>query len=132
MPSKPTSRFVTAKPRKTTNPSSRSQKEECPQTCAADVNQENRKEEHDQQVFTCPEEGCIKSYQRYSALQKHLDCGKHQRALENETLFDQAILGYASRLEQGNNTVPQILGSEYHHPSNGPSLLMGFKVFQWT
>ena len=46
-----------------------------------------------------PEEGCIKCYQRYSNLQQHLDSGKHTRALERETLLDQAVYGYAERLE---------------------------------
>ena len=34
------------------------------------------------QLFFCPEEGCITSYQRFAALQHHLDCGKHERKLE--------------------------------------------------
>lgn len=126
--SKPTSRFVPVKPRRTTNPPSRSEKEDCPQKSPADADQETQKEEQDQQLFTCPEEGCIKSYQRYSALQKHLDCGKHQRALENESLFDRAILGYASRLERGENAVPNILGNQYYHSSNGPFLSMGWAL----
>ena len=37
------------------------------------------------QLFFCPEEGCINSYQRFVALQHHLDCGKHERTLERET-----------------------------------------------
>ena len=42
------------------------------------------------QLFFCPEEGCVKSYQRFAALQHHLDCGKHERKLERETLLDQS------------------------------------------
>ena len=81
------SSFVTVKPRKTDNLPSHSQKQDCPQKCPANANEETHRG-HDQQLFTCPREGSIKSYQIYSALQKHLDCGNHKRALESETLFD--------------------------------------------
>ena len=39
---------------------------------------------------SCPEEGCMKTYQRFSALQHHLDCGRHERALDHETRLDKA------------------------------------------
>lgn len=42
-------------------------------------------------LFSCPEEGCVKTYQRFSSLQYHLDLGKHDRALENETLLDREL-----------------------------------------
>ena len=58
-------------------------------------------------LYACPEEGCTKSYQRFSALQKHLDCGKHVRALESETMPDKAVRGYAARLEGQFASVPQ-------------------------
>ena len=28
--------------------------------------------------FFCPEEGCVRSFQQYSSLEKHMDCGKHR------------------------------------------------------
>ena len=51
-------------------------------------------------LFSCPEEGCVKTYQRFSSLQHHLDLGKHERALENETFLDRAVLAYADRLQE--------------------------------
>ena len=60
------------------------------------------------QLFTCPEEGCIKTFMRHSSLIKHLDCGKHKRALEHETLFDKAMTEYATRLECGATKVPTV------------------------
>ena len=39
-------------------------------------------------IFSCPEESCIKTFQRSSALQAHLDEGRHKHALEKETLLD--------------------------------------------
>ena len=59
------------------------------------------------ELYACPEEGCTKSYQRFSALQRHLDCGKHVRALESETMLDKAVRGYAARLEGQFASVPQ-------------------------
>ena len=53
------------------------------------------------ELFMCPEEGCIKSYQRYTSLERHLDVGKHSYALELETFFDKAAMAYAEKLEQG-------------------------------
>ena len=58
------------------------------------------KECHDK-LFSCPEEGCVKSFQRFSSLQHHLDVGRHSYALENKTLFDKAMMSYATKLEQG-------------------------------
>ena len=37
-------------------------------------------------LFPCPEEGCVKAYSRFANLQTHLDTGKHQMLLEQETL----------------------------------------------
>ena len=81
-----------------------------------------------QKLFLCPEEGCIKSYQRHWSLQKHLECGKHKRALEYETLYDRAMLGYASRLEQGASAVPELRDSELTSSSFSPSLQMGWAL----
>ena len=46
------------------------------------------------ELFSCPEEGCVMTYQRYSSLEQHIQCGKHKRALEQETLLDRAMLKY--------------------------------------
>ena len=51
-------------------------------------------------MFSCPEEGCVMSYQRHSSLEQHLQCGKHKRVLEQETLLDRAMLSYAAELER--------------------------------
>ena len=59
------------------------------------------------ELYACSEEGCTKSYQRFSALQRHLDCGKHVRALESKTMLDKAVRGYAARLEGQFASVPQ-------------------------
>ena len=59
-------------------------------------------------LHLCPEEGCTKVYQRYSGLQHHLDCGRHERALENETMLDKAARGYAMMLEGQFSSIPRV------------------------
>ena len=59
-------------------------------------------------IFSCPEEGCVKTFLRYSSVQRHLDCEKHQRALERYTLLDRAAVGYAQRLEGQCEAVPEL------------------------
>ena len=56
-------------------------------------------------LFSCPEEGCTKSYQIYSSLLNHID---------------RAIMGYASRLEQGATAIPE-LGLDKEVRSAAPS-----------
>ena len=59
-------------------------------------------------IFSCPEEGCVKTFMRYSSMQRHLDCGKHQRAVERYTLLDRAAVGYAQTLEGQCEDVPEL------------------------
>ena len=62
----------------------------------------------DGDLFSCPEEGCTRTFMRHSSLVQHLDCGKHQRALERETLFDKAALENAEQLEGEATMQPQV------------------------
>ena len=55
----------------------------------------------DSKLFCCPEEGCCKSFVRYSALEKHCEYGAHNRSLEKLTLQDRAKLSYAQHLQEG-------------------------------
>ena len=50
---------------------------------------EEEVEDEDRVPFACPEKGCIKVYQSFAALQRHLDLGKHLVRLERETQYDQ-------------------------------------------
>ena len=54
-----------------------------------------------QKIFSCPEEGCTKSFVRYSSMERHCEYGVHVRVLEKVTLQDRAKLSYARRLEEG-------------------------------
>jgi len=53
------------------------------------VTQCEGEEDEDRVPFACPEEGCIKVYQSFAALQRDLDVGKHLIRLERETQYDQ-------------------------------------------
>ena len=63
----------------------------------------------DDTLFTCREDGCVKSFQRFSSLQKHLDGERHKYTLERESLLDMAMLRYAENLESGTASI------EEHH-----------------
>ena len=53
------------------------------------------------------------SYQRYSSLEQHLQCGKHKRSLEHETLLDRAMLRYAENLDQGGANIEELSDATY-------------------
>ena len=59
-------------------------------------------------LFSCPEEGCIKAYSRFTSLQAHLDTGKHKRLPEQETLYDKAKRVYASKLMDESSMMPTV------------------------
>ena len=52
-------------------------------------------------VFACPQDGCVKVFQRLSSLEKHLSLEQCTKSLEKRTLLDLAKLGYKFRLEEG-------------------------------
>ena len=52
-------------------------------------------------IFSCPEEGCIKSFLHHSSPEKHCIFSTHIRSLEKITLQDRAKLLYAQRLKEG-------------------------------
>ena len=58
-------------------------------------------------VFTCPQDGCVRVFQRLSSLEKHLSLEKCPKSLEKRSLLDLAKLGYKSRSEEG--TTSQVI-----------------------
>ena len=65
-------------------------------------------------LYPCLEEGCTKSYQRFSSLQNHLNCGKHACSLEQESMIDKAVRGYAARLEGQAEKLSLLLRGRLH------------------
>ena len=53
------------------------------------------------------------SYQRYSSLEQHLQCGKHKLSLEHETLLDLAMFMYAENLDQGGGKIEELSDTVY-------------------
>jgi hypothetical protein len=75
-------------------------------TLSADANSSSSEDEEETpKLFPCPSDGCIKSFQRFSSLQRHPDVGNHKYVLERETLLDKAMLSYAAKLDQGGGSL---------------------------
>lgn len=58
-------------------------------------------------AFACPQDGCVRVFQRYSALEKHLTSEKCTKSLEKRSLLDLAKIAYKSALE-GVGTIPTL------------------------
>ena len=79
------------------------------------VDNDSSDSEDGSDLFFCREEGCTCSFQPFSSLQENIDYGSHNYALERETLYDKAMLGYAAKLEQGaTEEVPEIPTADIH------------------
>ncbi|CAB4007677.1 RNA-directed DNA polymerase from transposon X-element [Paramuricea clavata] len=50
------------------------------------------------ELFSCPTEGCIKNYHRYSSLESHLEYGVCKLQLERQSLLDKAKAVYVEKL----------------------------------
>ena len=80
-------------------------------------------------IFTCPDEGCVKTFLRHSSLQRHLDCGKHLRVLERETLLDRAAIAYSESLEGQTAGIPHLSSaSKQAGPHCSSTLSMGWAL----
>ena len=80
-------------------------------------------------IFMCPEEGCTQTFLRHSSMQRHLDCGRHKRELERNTLLDKAALTYAEALEGQTAGVPQLETCTMHISAhNDSNMKMGWAL----
>ncbi|XP_020613523.1 uncharacterized protein LOC110051794 isoform X2 [Orbicella faveolata] len=82
----------------------------------------------DDMLFPCPEDGCVKAYSRFANLQTHLDTGKHQMMLEQETLYDRAKREYSSKLTEGCSRIPSIQVTVQAKSDALPPLPMGWAL----
>ena len=99
------SEFLTVKSKKKSQKKDVSQPENSAVSTCKEDTKYNQNESH---LFSRPEPWCVKRYQRFSSLQRHLNCGKHKRELEKETIFDRAATGYAERLDKQSGCVPTL------------------------
>ena len=99
----------------------RPQKSFSPQQCQETADELNS-------LYSCPEEGCMETYQCFAALQHHLDCSRHKRALEDETLLDKAAHGYSETLQGQSGSFPELPPAAHSDSGAQPSLQMGWAL----
>ena len=119
-PENPETLFVSIKPRKKSSESLVNQEAESSEDDDQFDNEYDDFEgiTDDKKLFFCPEEGCIKSFQRYSSFQKHLDSERHKYSPENMTLYDKTLIQYAKKLEQGTSSVTSNLQDQCLPPKS--------------
>ena len=80
-------------------------------------------------VFSCPKEGCVKVFQRSSALERHLSLESCSMALERHTLMDLAKQQYATRLHEGVGLLPSLqVSSSVDSSSQSEALKKGWAL----
>lgn len=88
-------------------------------------------------LYTCPEDGCTRIFQRHLALEKHLSLEKCTRSLEKHSLMDLAKIGYKSYLDEGAGTLPSLQAPLRHHeaslsPKEGWALRVMKKAYRFS
>ena len=73
--------------------------------------QDKSKEVFHNGLFSCPSEGCVFEFQKYSNLEYYIIYGKYRIEEEKTTLIDKAKLLYVQRLTEGTSTQPQMASS---------------------
>lgn len=117
--------FVPFKPKKVTDPAKAS-------SLDGEDDGGNESKDATTAMFSCPEEGCVMSYQRHSSLEQHLQCGKHKRVLEQETLLDRAMLSYAAELEGGGSKISELPDVTYQSKDESPEVQVSPPCMGWA
>ena len=65
---------------------------ERPEVMKAQEDQETRGDETG--IFSCPQDGCVRFFQRLSALEKHMTLERCTKSLEKRSLLALAKIGY--------------------------------------
>lgn len=73
-------------------------------------------------LFSCTEEGCTRNFCTFTALQEHLDCGRHTTAQSLSTM-DAAKVQFAREVERKTSRVPQMQAEEVPLDSETQSIL---------
>ncbi|XP_078372779.1 uncharacterized protein LOC144656433 [Oculina patagonica] len=74
-------------------------------------------------VFSCPQEGCVRVFQRLSSLEKHLSLESCTKTLERQSLSDIAKITYASLLQEGAAPIPSTCPTSTEHRVVSSSIL---------
>ena len=89
-------------------------------------------------AFACPQDGCVRVFQRHSVLEKHLSSEKCTKSLEKRSLLDLAKIAYKSALEEDVGTIPTLQpvpGSErqaYYYNKEGWALKSTKKAYMFS
>lgn len=74
---------------------------------AENTNEDPMKDENSDDLFSCPEEGCVCTFQRYYNLEHHLSAGKCKLLEKRNTLLDKANILNVEKLSEGSITSSQ-------------------------
>ena len=91
-------------------------------------NNEEASDTDEDTLFTCPEDGCVRTFQRFSSLQKHQDVGRHSYVLERETFLGKAMKRYARNLEEGTTFIESQVEEVAEESMTVPSANMGWAL----
>ena len=69
-------------------------------------------------MYSCPQDGCVRVFQRLSALEKHFSLEKCTQSLERHSLMDLAKMGYKTCLEEGVGVLPAIQAPISHQEAS--------------
>ena len=75
---------------------------------------ENTEQATSMEAFSCPNEGCVRVFQRFSSLERHLSFERCSKSLERQTLLDIVKTQYALLLEEGVGKMPTLKSRELH------------------
>jgi len=80
-------------------------------------------------VYSCPQEGCVRVFQRSAALERHLSLESCSNTLERQTMLDLAKERYASLLQEDVGVIPSIrIPSTTQNDESQPSLQEGWAL----
>ena len=79
-------------------------------------------------LLSCPVDGCIRTYQKYHNLERHLLFGKCKLVSEKYTLLDTAKLAYAEKVQEGLTTQPTLAAPTTTEISSESPLVQGWAL----
>lgn len=59
-------------------------------------------------IYSCPQDGCTRTFQRHAALERHLSFERCTKSVERGTLLDHAKKQYAARVLEGVGKIPAL------------------------
>ncbi|CAH3148805.1 unnamed protein product, partial [Porites lobata] len=88
-------------------------------------------------VYSCPQDGCVRVFQRVSALEKHLSVEKCSRSPVKYSLMDLAKMGYKTHLEEDVGILPSLKAPVAHQeghfvPNEGWALRAAKKAYRFS